>query len=96
MVAIARARYAQNRALRNTATDVLPSGDYPRQERHMHEAENGKAVQVLDLLLEYFGERWTTAMMTTKAGAVSSVLYIISAASTYLQRERGVFSSRGN
>ena len=28
----------------------------------MHEAENGKAVQVLDLLLEYFGnrgERWT-------------------------------------
>jgi hypothetical protein len=65
----------------------------------MPEAENGKAVQVLDLLLEYFGERgerWTTAMMTTKAGAVSSVLYIISAASTYLQRERGVFSSRGN
>jgi hypothetical protein len=36
--------------------------DYLNQERPMPEAETGQAVQVLDLLLEYFGdrgERWT-------------------------------------
>jgi hypothetical protein len=65
----------------------------------MRDPETGKAVQVLDLLLDYFGEEgahWTSGRYhTATVGAASSVLWIICAANTASRaRARSTFYKR--
>ena len=67
----------------------------------MPEAETGKAVQVLDLLLEYFGdrgERWTRDGHDDGDGrrCLVGALNYLRGKHPHPDRERGVFSARGN
>ena len=88
-----------------TCTTERAPGDivrgYPSREQPMPEAETGQAVHVLDLLLEYFGEqgeRWTRDRYDDGDGrrCLVGALHYFALPAPHLERERGVFSTRGN
>jgi hypothetical protein len=56
-LALAKARTRSKCTAERGGGDIVRG--YLNQEQPMPKAETGQAVQVLDLLLDYFGERWT-------------------------------------